>query len=104
MTLFIVDVFAQRKYSDNQPAVVIDHDRLPVCDAERMAAALGVEKVDFCATPIQQVAAGTSAMIVPLRSLAALRRCYLNPGCASSAPYRGISSPRLRVLPRDAQN
>ena len=50
----------------------------PGCDAERMAAALGLEASDFGATPIQQVAAGTSAMIVPLRSLAALRRCYLN--------------------------
>ena len=177
MNLFIVDVFAQQKYSGNQLAVVMDHDRLPaetmqaiaaemnfsettfvgpdaqadgsysvrlftparelafaghpilgtasvirehllqgqpdlvtlslqvgkvavtfeksadglvmwfrapamklgrVCDAARMASARGLETGDFGATPIQQVAAGTSAMIVPLQSLDALRRCYLN--------------------------
>ena len=50
----------------------------PVGDPGRMAAALGLDAADFCATPIQQVAAGTAAMIVPLRSLAALRRCRLN--------------------------
>ena len=49
-----------------------------VCDTAHMANALGLETAHFGATPIQQVAAGTSAMIVPLRSLDALRRCYLD--------------------------
>jgi trans-2,3-dihydro-3-hydroxyanthranilate isomerase len=49
----------------------------PVCDALRMAGALGLETADL-GSPIQQVAAGTAAMIVPLNSLAALQRAQLN--------------------------
>ncbi len=49
------------------------------CAPERIAAALGLQpediEVDF---PIQQISAGTSAIIVPLRSLDSLRRCRLD--------------------------
>lgn len=49
------------------------------CAPERMAAAVGVSPDDIDADfPIQQFSAGTSAMIVPLRSLDALRRSKLN--------------------------
>jgi trans-2,3-dihydro-3-hydroxyanthranilate isomerase len=51
--------------------------RGPVCDAARMAGALGLDAADLGA-PVQQVAASTAAMIVPLNSLAALRRARLN--------------------------
>ncbi len=49
------------------------------CASERMAAAVGVSPQDIDADfPVQQVSAGTSAMIVPLRSLDALRRSRLD--------------------------
>jgi trans-2,3-dihydro-3-hydroxyanthranilate isomerase len=50
----------------------------PTSDPAPMAAALGLDAADLGATPIQQVSAGTAAMIVPLRTLDALRRCRLN--------------------------
>jgi trans-2,3-dihydro-3-hydroxyanthranilate isomerase len=51
----------------------------PRCAPESMAAALGVSPSDIDPrSPVQQVSAGTAAMIVPLRSLGALRRCRLN--------------------------
>lgn len=49
------------------------------CAPERMAAAVGVSPDDIDADfPVQQFSAGTSAMIVPLRSLDALRRSQLD--------------------------
>lgn len=49
------------------------------CAAERIAVALGVLPDDIDpAYPVQQCSAGTSATIVPLRSLDALRRSRLN--------------------------
>lgn len=49
------------------------------CSRERMAAALGISADDIDPkVPVQQLSAGTSAMIVPLRSLAALRRSRLD--------------------------
>lgn len=51
----------------------------PVCSREVMAAALGISPDDIeSGSPIQQMTAGISAMIVPLRSLDALRRCRLD--------------------------
>lgn len=51
----------------------------PSCARERMAKALGLATDDIDArAPVQQFAAGTAAMIVPLRSLAALRRSRLD--------------------------
>jgi trans-2,3-dihydro-3-hydroxyanthranilate isomerase len=48
------------------------------CAPERIAAAVGVSPEDIDADfPVQQFSAGTSAMIVPLRSLDALRRSRL---------------------------
>lgn len=49
------------------------------CAPERIAAALGVSPEDIeVRYPVQQFSAGTSAMIVPLRSLDALRRSKLD--------------------------
>lgn len=49
------------------------------CAAERIAVALGVSLDDIdSAFPVQQFSAGTSATIVPLRSLDALRRSKLD--------------------------
>lgn len=49
------------------------------CNNQQMATALGISKEDIAADyPIQQISANTSAMIVPLRSLEALKRCKLN--------------------------
>lgn len=51
----------------------------PTCPPQRIAAALGLAPDDIDSrAPVQQFAAGTAAMIVPLRSLDALRRSRLN--------------------------
>lgn len=53
----------------------------PTCASEPIAAALGLSPGDIDpAGPVQQCGAGTAAMVVPLRSLAALRRCALDLG------------------------
>ena len=49
------------------------------CSREPMAAALGISPLDIeSGSPVQQLSAGTSAMIVPLCSLDALRRSRLD--------------------------
>ena len=49
------------------------------CAREPVAAALGISPDDIdTGSPVQQMTAGISAMIVPLRSLDALRRCKLD--------------------------
>lgn len=49
------------------------------CTREAMANALGISPDDIDpASPIQQMTAGVSAMIVPVRGLDVLRRCMLN--------------------------
>ncbi|MBI3433248.1 MAG: PhzF family phenazine biosynthesis protein [Hydrogenophilales bacterium] len=49
------------------------------CAREPIAAALGISPEDIeTGSPVQQMTAGISAMIVPLRSLDALRRCKLD--------------------------
>lgn len=51
----------------------------PLCPPEQIAEALGVSPEDIATeNPVQQVSAGVSAIIVPLRSLEALRRSRLN--------------------------
>ena len=56
------------------------------CPPGPMAAALGISPTDILeGSPIQQMSAGTSAMLVPLRSLAALRRSRLD-----LAAYAGL--------------
>ena len=51
----------------------------PTCPRDDMAAALGISSQDIDPTsPVQQVSSGTAAMIVPLRSLDALRRSRLD--------------------------
>jgi trans-2,3-dihydro-3-hydroxyanthranilate isomerase len=51
----------------------------PVCAPDSMARALGISPADIDSTsPVQQVSAMTAAMMVPLRSRDALRRCKLD--------------------------
>lgn len=51
----------------------------PVCTREAIASALRLSPEDIDrASPVQQLTAGVSAVIVPLRSLDALRRCRLD--------------------------
>ncbi|MEW6589602.1 MAG: PhzF family phenazine biosynthesis protein [Pseudomonadota bacterium] len=67
------------------------------CAAEQMAQALGISPDDIDTHgPVQQVSAGTAAMIVPLRSLAALRRSRLD--LAAYAPLAAQGFPPLIYL------
>lgn len=51
----------------------------PTCPPKQIAEALGVLSEDIATrTPVQQVSAGTSAILVPVRSLEALRRSHLD--------------------------
>ena len=69
----------------------------PCCAPERVAAALGLTMDDIeTRTPVQQCGAGTSAIIVPLRSLDALRRSQLD--LAAFAPLAGEGFPPLVYL------
>lgn len=62
-----------------------------VCERAAMAAALGLDEADLADDgPIQQVSAGTSAMIVPLHSLEALRRAKLDLDAYASLLARGF--------------
>ncbi len=66
-------------------------------DPELMAAALGLAPQDIDdKTPIQQVSAGTSAMIVPVRDFAALQRARLN--LEAYAPVAAQGFPPLTYL------
>lgn len=68
-----------------------------VCERATMAAALGLDEADLADDgPIQQVSAGTSAMIVPLRSLEALRRASLD--LDAYAPLLARGFPPLTYL------
>lgn len=63
------------------------------CAPERMAAAVGVSPDDIeAAFPVQQFSAGTSAMIVPLRSLDALRRSKLDLDAFAALAAEGFPS------------
>ncbi|MBW8459291.1 MAG: PhzF family phenazine biosynthesis protein [Thiobacillus sp.] len=63
------------------------------CAPERMAAAVGVLPGDIDADfPVQQFSAGTSAMIVPLRSLDALRRSQLDLDAFAALATEGFPS------------
>jgi trans-2,3-dihydro-3-hydroxyanthranilate isomerase len=67
------------------------------CARERMASALGIRPDDIDTRgPVQQVSAGTSAMIVPLRGLEALRRTRLD--LAAYASLAGEGFPPLVYL------
>ena len=69
----------------------------PTCRREPMALALGLSPDDIdTASPVQQLSAGTAAMIVPLRSLDALRRARLD--LAAYAPLATEGFPRLIYL------
>lgn len=62
-----------------------------VCAPERIAVALGVALEDIeTRYPVQQFSAGTAAMIVPLRSLDALRRSKLNLGTYATLAAEGF--------------
>jgi len=63
------------------------------CDREPVATALGISPDDIdTASPIQQMTAGISAMIVPLRSLDALRRCKLDLDAFTPLARQGFPS------------
>ena len=63
----------------------------PTCARERIAAALGISPDDIeTKGPVQQLSAGTSAMIVPLRSLKALRRSRLELDAFASLAAEGF--------------
>lgn len=65
----------------------------PRCAADRIAAALGLLPEDIeTKAPVQQLSAGTSAMIVPLRSLKALQRSQLNLEAFASLAREGFPS------------
>ncbi len=67
------------------------------CPRESIAAALGIPSEDIeTNAPVQQLSAGTSAMVVPLRSLRALRRSNLN--LEAFAPLAGLGFPPLVYL------
>ena len=67
------------------------------CGRDAMAAALGLLPDDIdTGAPVQQAAAGTAAMIVPLRSLEALRRSQLD--LAAYAPLLAQGFPPLVYL------
>jgi trans-2,3-dihydro-3-hydroxyanthranilate isomerase len=67
------------------------------CARERIAVALGVSPEDIeTKAPVQQLSAGTSAMIVPLRSLEALRRSRLD--LEAFAPLAAEGFPPLVYL------
>ena len=67
------------------------------CPREAIAAAVGLTAEDIDAgLPVQQVSAGTAALLVPLRSLDALRRCRLD--LVRFAPLAARSFPPLVYL------
>jgi len=67
------------------------------CPREAMATALGIDPEDIDpATPVRRAAAGTAAMIVPLRSLSALKRSRLN--LEAYAPLLAQGFPPLTYL------
>ena len=77
------------------------------CDAAEIAGALGLTVGELADDlPIQQVSAGTAAMIVPVRSREALRRAMLNLDAYAPLAARGL--PPLTYLfcrePKDSQN
>ena len=69
----------------------------PTCARERIAPALGLapDEIDH-RFPVQELAAGTAAMIVPLRTLESLRRCRLD--LAAYAPLASDGFPPLVYL------
>lgn len=63
----------------------------PTCARERIAAALGILPDDIeTRAPVQQLTAGTSAMIVPLRGLEVLRRSRLDLAAFASLASEGF--------------
>jgi trans-2,3-dihydro-3-hydroxyanthranilate isomerase len=77
------------------------------CERESMARALGLSPDDIDPmAPVQKVSAGTSAMIVPVRSLDALRRSRLD--LAAFAPLAARGFPPLAYVfcreTRDSEN
>ena len=69
----------------------------PTCAPARIAAALGLSPEDIDErAPVQQLSAGTAAMIVPLRGLEALQRCRLD--LSAFAPLAAEGFPPLVYL------
>lgn len=82
------------------PAVTVG----PTCESAPMAAALGLSPLDFDpVSPVQQMSAGTSAMIVPLRGLDALRRSRLDLASYASLAANGYP-PLVYLCCRETHN
>ncbi|MDT8404231.1 PhzF family phenazine biosynthesis protein [Sulfuriflexus sp.] len=63
-----------------------------ICDHAAMAEALGISVKDIdTESPVQQVTAGISATIVPIRSLEAINRCKLDLDIFSQLTKQGFS-------------
>jgi trans-2,3-dihydro-3-hydroxyanthranilate isomerase len=76
----------------------------PTCPGELIATALGLTPKDIDpAGPVQQCSAGTSAMIVPLRNLAALRQCALDLGAYQTLTAQGFP-PLVYVFCRETRD
>jgi len=76
----------------------------PTCAPEPIAAALGLAPSDIDpAGPVRQCGAGTSAMIVPLRSLSALRKCSLDLGIYEALAAQGFP-PLVYVFCRETRD
>ncbi len=69
----------------------------PVCEPAAIAASLGISPEDIDdASPVQVLTAGVSTLIVPIRSLAALKRCMFD--LDAHAPLTAQGFPSLVYL------
>jgi trans-2,3-dihydro-3-hydroxyanthranilate isomerase len=69
----------------------------PACERDAIAASLGIAPEDIDdASPIQMLTAGISVLIVPIKSLAALKRCRLD--LDAHAPLSAEGFPSLVYL------
>jgi len=74
------------------------------CEPEAIAAALGISPDDIADdSPVQQITAGVSAMIVPLRSLDALKRSRLDLGAFAPLAAQGFS-PLVYIFCRETHD
>ena len=69
MNLFIVDVFALQKYTGNQLAVVVDHDRLPAETMQAIAAEMNFSETTFVAPDAQTDGSYCVRLFTPAREL-----------------------------------
>jgi trans-2,3-dihydro-3-hydroxyanthranilate isomerase len=101
LKLAVGDIPVSFESHDTQPEVVWFRAPAvtlgPICDRKAMAAAIGVSENDLDPDfPVQQCAATTSAMLVPVRSLAVLNRSRLD--LARYAPLTAHGFPPLTYV------